>query len=88
MLSIKSSAIVTGWKSADLTSVDEILSYLKELTIEKAKIIKIDFEPPEKRGYRIIFGSLKPTLLPLGIAIIAIGGSLAIIIRRRLLLRS
>ncbi len=45
----KSSAIVTGWKSADLTSVDEILSYLQELTIEKAKIIKIDFEAHARR---------------------------------------
>ncbi len=45
----KSSTIVAGWDPKDLISVDEILSYLKELTIEKAKIIKIDFEAHARR---------------------------------------
>ena len=45
----KSSSIVDGWDPKDLISVDEILSYLKELTIEKAKIIKIDFEAHARR---------------------------------------
>ncbi len=45
----KSSTIVAGWNPKDLTSIDEILSYLKEFTIEKAKIVKIDFEAHSRR---------------------------------------